>query len=192
MSKRSGSDYDEASQFLYQGWQSRRGGKTPGSQDKMQPSLLDRLTDDAPDKQQEAAGNRVISHHTLKRHVLRDLQWLFNSINNEAQQDLTPWEQVQCSVLNYGITPLAGQRMSDLEWSDIQRSLTQAILNFEPRIMPQGLQVRCVSNLQSLDLHNLLSIEIKGRLWCVPYPLEFLFRTEVDLENGHFELKDVG
>jgi len=37
-----------------------------------------------------------------------------------------------------------------------------------------------------------LSIEIKGRLWCVPYPLEFLFRTDVDLENGHFELKDIG
>jgi type VI secretion system protein ImpF len=26
----------------------------------------------------------------------------------------------------------------------------------------------------------------------VPYPLEFLFRTDVDLENGHFELKDAG
>ncbi|MGM1296106.1 type VI secretion system baseplate subunit TssE, partial [Enterobacter hormaechei] len=24
------------------------------------------------------------------------------------------------------------------------------------------------------------------------YPLEFLFRTDVDLENGHFELKDAG
>lgn len=31
-----------------------------------------------------------------------------------------------------------------------------------------------------------------GRLWCVPYPLEFLFRTDVDLENGHFDLKDIG
>ncbi|MEQ4515665.1 MAG: type VI secretion system baseplate subunit TssE, partial [Pantoea agglomerans] len=32
----------------------------------------------------------------------------------------------------------------------------------------------------------------KGRLWCVPYPLAFLFRTQVDLESGHFELQDAG
>lgn len=82
--------------------------------------------------------------------------------------------------------------MSDIEWQDIQRKMTNAILHFEPRILPQGLQVRCVSDLTALDLHNVLSIEIKGRLWCVPYPLEFLFRTQVDLENGHFELQDAG
>lgn len=70
--------------------------------------------------------------------------------------------------------------------------MTDAILHFEPRILPQGLQVRCVSDLTSLSLHNVLSIEIKGRLWCVPYPLEFLFRTQVDLESGHFELQDAG
>ncbi len=52
--------------------------------------------------------------------------------------------------------------------------------------------MRCVCDTKSLDLHNVLSIEIKGRLWCVPWPLEFLFRTDVDLENGHFELKDAG
>ena len=56
----------------------------------------------------------------------------------------------------------------------------------------RGFRSRCVSDTSSLDLHNVLSIEIKGRLWCVPYPLEFLFRTDVDLENGHFELKDAG
>lgn len=162
------------------------------ARDKMQPSLLDRLTDNAPDKVQEAAGNTVISHSTLRRNVLRDLQWLFNSTNNEAQQDLNPFAQVQRSVLNYGVAPLSGQRMSDIEWQDVQRKLTTSILHFEPRILAAGLQVKCISDTNSLNLHNVLSIEIKGRLWCVPYPLEFLFRTDVDLENGHFEFKDVG
>ncbi|WP_034912056.1 MULTISPECIES: type VI secretion system baseplate subunit TssE [Erwinia] len=160
--------------------------------DKMQPSLLDRLTDDAPDKQQEPLSSTVISHSALRRNVLRDLQWLFNSINNEAQQDLQPFAHVQRSVVNFGVAALAGQLMSDIEWADIERNLAQAILHFEPRILPAGLAVRCVSDDKKIQLHNMLSIEIKGRLWCVPYPLEFLFRTDVDLENGHFELKDVG
>ncbi|WLI75978.1 type VI secretion system baseplate subunit TssE [Kosakonia sp. H02] len=183
---------NEDSDLLRSGWRARRGKDTVGARDKMQPSLLDRLTDDAPDKVKEPTNSNLVSHSALRRHVLRDLQWLFNTINNEAQQDLSGFDQVRRSVVNFGVSPLAGKRMSDIEWHDIQRKLTDAILHFEPRILPQGLQVRCISDTQSLDLHNVLSIEIKGRLWCVPYPLEFLFRTDVDLENGHFELKDAG
>lgn len=182
----------EGAELLRSGYRFRKDQSTLNVRDKLQPSLLDRLMDDEPGKSQETANQRLISHSTLRRHVLRDLQWLFNTINNEAQHDLTPFSQVRRSVLNFGVAPLAGQRMSDIEWHDIQRKLTEAIVNFEPRILPQGLQVRCISDTRSLDLHNVLSIEIKGRLWCVPYPLEFLFRTDVDLENGYFELKDVG
>jgi type VI secretion system protein ImpF len=182
----------QGSDLLRGGYRHRNKQEALNARDKMQPSLLDRLTDNAPDKLKESASNTVISHTTLRRHVLRDLQWLFNSINNEGQQDLEPFGEVKRSVLNYGVAPLSGQRMSDIEWQDVQRKLTNSILHFEPRILPVGLQVRCISDTTSLDLHNVLSIEIKGRLWCVPYPLEFLFRTDVDLENGHFEFKDVG
>ena len=177
---------------LRSGWQSRSRQDKVGARDKMQPSLLDRLTDNQPHKTQEPANSNLITHSTLRRHVLRDLQWLFNTINHDDPQALETFTEVRRSVVNYGVSPLAGMRMSDIEWHDIQRKLTEAIISFEPRILPQGLQVRCISDTRSLDLHNVLSIEIKGRLWCVPYPLEFLFRTDVDLENGHFELKDAG
>ncbi|KAB8310342.1 type VI secretion system baseplate subunit TssE [Erwinia endophytica] len=182
----------QGSDLLRGGYRHRNQQDALNARDKMQPSLLDRLTDNAPDKLRETASSTVISHSVLRRNVLRDLQWLFNSINNEAQQDLLPFPQVQRSVYNFGVAPLAGQRMSDIEWQDIQRKLTNSILHFEPRILPAGLQVRCLSDTHALNLHNVLSIEIKGRLWCVPYPLEFLFRTDLDLENGHFELKDMG
>ncbi|EMH4164414.1 type VI secretion system baseplate subunit TssE [Pluralibacter gergoviae] len=177
---------------LRSGWQSRSRQDKVGARDKMQPSLLDRLTDNQPHKTQEPANSNLITHSTLRRHVLRDLQWLFNTINHDDPQALETFTEVRRSVINYGVSPLAGMRMSDIEWHDIQHKLTEAIISFEPRILPQGLQVRCISDTRSLDLHNVLSIEIKGRLWCVPYPLEFLFRTDVDLENGHFELKDAG
>lgn len=175
----------------HNGWQHRRKRDAIRSRDKMQPSLLDRLTDDAPQVREEPASANVISHSALRRSVLRDLQWLFNTVNNEQPLALTPHTHVARSVLNFGLPPLAGQRMSDIEWRDIQHKISTAILHFEPRIMPQGLQIRCVCDTRSLALHNILSIEIQGRLWCVPWPLEFLFRTEVDLENGSVELRDV-
>ncbi|ERH66057.1 MULTISPECIES: type VI secretion system baseplate subunit TssE [Pantoea] len=189
---RDNSSHNDGYAQLHGGFRARKNRDALTARDKLQSSLLDRLTDNAPDKQSEASNTTLISHSTLRRHVLRDLQWLFNTINNEAQQDLSAFGEVQRSVWNFGVAPLAGQNISDIEWQDMQRKMTDAILHFEPRILPQGLQVRCVSDLKSLSLHNVLSIEIKGRLWCVPYPLEFLFRTQVDLESGHFELLDAG
>ncbi len=76
--------------LLRSGWQARaRGKENVGARDKMQPSLLDRLTDNDPEKVQEPANSNLITHAALRRHVLRDLQWLFNTINNDAQRDLS-------------------------------------------------------------------------------------------------------
>ena len=50
--------------------------------DKLQPCLLDRLTDDEPGKREESRGQRIISLQRYKAGVLRDLEWLFNSIGH--------------------------------------------------------------------------------------------------------------
>ena len=182
----------EGEDLYRMGYQARENHQRLTARDKVQPALLDRLTDDEPEKRAFNPAKNVISHAELRRQVLRDLQWLFNCVNNEAQHDLEAFSQVRSSVLNFGVAPLAGKRMSDIEWSDVQKRLTQAIVNFEPRIIARDLQVKCITDPKSLDTHNILSIEIKGNLWCIPWPLEFLFRTDIDLEIGYFELKDLG
>lgn len=110
----------------------------------MQPSLLDRLTDDAPQQSTETVNHTLISHSALRRNVLRDLQWLFNCTAAELDVEWADYPYVRRSVANFGVLPLSGKRMSDIEWEDIQRKLTEAIVNFEPRILPQGY--RCVAS----------------------------------------------
>ncbi|WP_024913696.1 type VI secretion system baseplate subunit TssE [Chania multitudinisentens] len=170
----------------------RRNSDGVTSRDRMLPALFDRLTDFEPQNKREAERNKSISYSALRKMILRDLQWLFNCNNNEPLIDLQAFPAVRRSTLNYGITPLAGKKMSEIEWPDIQKNLTQAILNFEPRIIPQQLKLHCISGHDDLDAHNVLSIEIRGLLWCNPHPLEFCFRSDVDLENGYFNLKDIG
>ncbi|MCC8365796.1 type VI secretion system baseplate subunit TssE [Xenorhabdus sp. PB61.4] len=162
------------------------------ARDKMRPSLLDRLTDNEPDKKKEATSNHLISHSILRQNLLRDLQWLLNSINGESEQNLSPFPEIRRSVYNFGLEPLAGKLMSEIEWEDIQHKIIKAIHIFEPRIIPDGLEVNCVSDTHSLTLYNRLSIEIRGFLWCVPWPLEFLFHSDIDLENGYFTIKEAG
>ena len=57
-------------------------------QERLQPSLLDRLTDDEPEKKQESREKRVVSLRRLREGVLRDLAWLLNTSNLAVLEDL--------------------------------------------------------------------------------------------------------
>ena len=61
----------------------------PPPQDRLQPALLDRLTDDEPGKKQEPREARVLSKSRMRQSVLRDLAWLFNATRLEAVTDLS-------------------------------------------------------------------------------------------------------
>ena len=53
---------------------------------------------------------------------------------------------------------------------------------------PATVDVRGITTTSSLDHHNVLSFEIRGQLWSVPYPLELLLRSNLDLESGQVVL----
>src|SRR4051794_37739292 len=104
-------------------------------QDRLQPALLDRLTDDDPDSDEEARDHRVMSRRQLRDAVLRDLAWLFNATRLEGSIPLDKLPLVRRSVLNFGLPSLSGQTASTVEIVDLERALRQAILDFEPRIL---------------------------------------------------------
>ncbi|GLK94403.1 hypothetical protein GCM10008164_21410 [Achromobacter xylosoxidans] len=162
------------------------------ARDRLQPSLLDRLMDNDPAKREEPRENAILTHEALRAAVLRDLRWLLNTVNLQASQDLWAHRPVATSTLNFGVRAMAGKRMSEIDWIDVEESIREAISAFEPRILDSSVEVRCVSDAGTLEHHNVLSLEIRGMLWCVPQPLEFLFRTDIDLESGHMDLRDLG
>lgn len=160
-------------------------------QDRLQPALLDRLTDEEPDKTQEPLEARVVSKSRLRQSVLRDLAWLFNATRLEAVADLTTMPAVRRSVVNFGLPALSGRTASSLDVTDLARAVREAIVTFEPRILPATLQVRTLLDAGALDHHNVIGVEIRGELWAQPVPLEFLVRTEFDLETGNVQVSDL-
>ena len=160
-------------------------------QDRLQPALLDRLTDDEPDKKLETREQRVLSKSRMRQAVLRDLAWLFNATRLEADLDLTGMPHARQSVINFGLPSLSGRLASSLEVSDLERCVRQAILDFEPRIFPKTLRVTALVELSDLDHHNVIGIEIHGQLWAQPVPLDLLIRTEIDLETGKVQIADL-
>lgn len=165
--------------------------ESSSSTDRLQPALLDRLTDDQPDQKLEPRQQRSLSKTRLRQAVLRDLAWLFNTVKLESSVDLERLPHVRRSVLNFGLAALSGTTASTLDAIALTSVIKQAILDFEPRIVPGTLHVRTVIDPGQLDHHNIVGIEIQGHLWAQPIPLELLVRTEIDLETGRVELADL-
>jgi type VI secretion system protein ImpF len=163
----------------------------PLAQDRLQPALLDRLTDDEPDRKLEPREQRALSKARLRQAVLRDLAWLFNTVKLESSVDLTQAPYVRRSVVNFGLTALSGKTASTMDAVALTSAIKQAILDFEPRIVPGTLAVRTVIDAGQLDHHNIIGVEIQGHLWAQPIPLELLVRTEIDLETGRVEIADL-
>jgi len=150
--------------------------------EKLQPCLLDRLTDDEPKNPQESRAQRVISIQRYRQGVMRDLQWLFDASAHLPQEggstiNLEDYPEASKSVINFGMRHLFGVVTPNLR--ELERQLTQALYTFEPRILRNSLKVK--SRIQG----NLVALDVEGELWANPLPERLHIKTQLDLETGH-------
>ena len=126
-----------------------------------------------------------ISASQLKAYVIRDLLYLLNTTSYYYQADNTA--EYTNSVINYGIEPISGRQVSEINWLNVENNIKLAIKWFEPRIMQEGLEVKCLVDQEGVAKHNQMSIEIKGLIRATPYPERFLLNTQLDVETGSFK-----
>ena len=158
--------------------------------ERLQPSLLDRLTDDEPEKRQESREKRVLSPTRLRESVRRDLSWLFNTVNLASTQDLEDYPEVERSTLNYGLPDLAGRTASSIDKLSIERLLRRAVWDFEPRLTRQAVRVKLIIDPERMS-HNTMCFQIEAELWAQPLPLRLFLRTDLDLETGEVAIAEV-
>jgi type VI secretion system protein ImpF len=168
------------------------------SRDRLQPSLLDRLTDHQPLVSDETVEARVLSRQQLRAAVLRDLSWLFNAIRPQPEPASKRLEELELwgrhpdacrSVLNFGMPAFAGSTKSSLNKVVMEAAVKQAIIAFEPRIDAKTLVVTI--HIEHRNHHNTLQLTIGGQMWAQPVPLELLLAADVDLETGAAVMRDV-
>jgi type VI secretion system protein ImpF len=149
--------------------------------ERLQPSLLDRLSDDEPDNSTESRERRILSLRTLREGVLRDLAWLLNTTNllTVIASDALP--HVATSVLNFGVPVMSGNSLTSLNISKLERGIRQAIWDFEPRLIRSTVTVKA---RMVEGERNLLTFDIEADLWAQPYPERLYLKTELDFERG--------
>jgi len=149
--------------------------------ERLQPSLLDRLTDDEPESSVEPRERRVLSLRTLREGVLRDLAWLLNTTNLLSVTTTPKLAHLAGSVLNYGVPGLAGNAVANLDIAMLERGIRQAIWDFEPRLIRGSVSVKARAAEEG---KNKLDFDIEADLWAQPYPERLYLKTELDLERG--------
>ena len=159
------------------------------TQERLQPSLLDRLTDDEPGKVEESREKRVISATRLRDCVSRDISWLLNCVNLSTSEDLGNYPEVSRSVLNFGILDLTGVALTGVDSDMLQRRVKEAIVAFEPRLTASTLRVTTKVNGGQMDRQSLI-FNIESEMWAQPIPLNLYQKTEVDLETGKFKVSE--
>ncbi len=151
--------------------------------ERLQPSLLDRLTDDNPEKPTESRDARVMDMRQLKQIVLRDLVNLFNTTNLEAVIDLSKTPRARMSVINYGVPDMFGGLANYQKAKELPRALRSVVQTFEPRVIPETLDIRLDERINSKNEIE-LSLIMSGELWAIPMPVELYMRTALNVAEG--------
>lgn len=173
--------------------------------ERLQPCLLDRLTDDEPHSTQESRNQRVISPTRFKQAVVRDVEWLFNARSYPLPEqfhdvemarggrrapgegsplDLREHPKAFASVINFGVRQLCGLVAPNMP--EFERELAQAIKTFEPRLIPHSVQIHASQE------RNRVTFEITGRFHATVLPDQLFIRTTVDLETGQCVVNEGG
>ena len=157
--------------------------------ERLQPSLLDRLTDNDPTELKERREDRVIDLRKLREIIQRDLAWLLNTANAGKLIDENIYPNVSRSVLNFGIEQVTGDYSTAQRAELIRKSILNAVQSFEPRIHPGSLDVEL--RMDKDNRQSMVSFDIRTDMWAQPMPIELYLRSQVDVTKGTIELERV-
>lgn len=159
--------------------------------ERLQPSLLDRLTDENPGDLKETRDSRVIDLRRLREIIQRDLSWLLNTFDNSSMVDPAVYPNVSNSVLTYGVQEVAGEYSTAERALRIRDSIHKAITKFEPRVIGGSLAVllREKPGADKGGGSHTVFFDIAADMWAQPLPMELYLRSQVDVTTGELKLE---
>jgi type VI secretion system protein ImpF len=123
----------------------------------------------------------------LRATIRRELAWLLNTTNTEALHDLEPYPQVQSSVVNFGLSDLAGKTLTRRAVLQRAREIRKAIRQFEPRLAESSLTVEPTENLER---PNTVTFVIRGDITAAAHAMPVKFHTELNPETVSVDVRE--
>ncbi len=124
----------------------------------------------------------------LRTQIKADLASLLSTIRLEAVQPLDDAPYVQKSIINYGFRDLSSVSMTDLTTSRIADSIRQSLIDHEPRLVPETLDIQL--NDKYGDKQQRLTFSINAEIVANPVDIALDFLAEVDIGAGKVQMAD--
>ncbi|HEY6924495.1 MAG TPA: type VI secretion system baseplate subunit TssE [Steroidobacteraceae bacterium] len=134
-----------------------------------------------PNVELESPERRILSMRRLRECVLRDLGWLFNSLNLDSFEELESVPEVASSVLNFGLPSFAGRMESSIDMKESADLMRRAVELFEPRLSAVRVKPQ-PSSAEGSD--GTLEFTIEAQLWAYPQPQQIEVHTKIDTLTG--------
>ncbi len=174
---------------------------------KLNPSLFDKLTlndrvtnivDETSSGGQTAPGVTQLrlkpasqveryNESAMRASVRRELNWLLNTVNLNAVQNLDRYPHVRNSVLNYGMPDLTGRVSTHVEVQNRAADIASQIRLFEPRLDGSKLDVE-ISTEVGLD--NAVQYVIRGDIVSAVRAMPVQFFAAIEVETGEAVVRE--
>ena len=151
----------------------------------VQPSVLDRLTDEDPRSSADSRTTYAESLRVFKRAVQRDLEWLLNTRRSIEPAD-EDYDEVRRSVYNYGIPDITSMsRDSTAARKQLLRHVEETLAIFEPRLT--NVRVSMVE-VEGEALRRELRFVVEATLRLDPTPEQVTFDTLLHFSSGQIDV----
>jgi type VI secretion system lysozyme-like protein len=148
---------------------------------RYKPYVFKRLTDLEPYEKTERIQN-VITEKQVKEDIFKNIEMLFASRSHPSLKELKGYEDVENSVLGYGISDYCGRINSDLSRETLLEHIRKQIRVFEPRLAPDSIRVHFAN--PEAAMRSMLELRISGVVTVSQVNEEVVFISHLDLETG--------
>lgn len=156
---------------------------TRGRETHLRPSVLDRLLGTAAAERSDTLNQSLES---MKKALLRDLDWLLNTrrIARPAGED---FPEVRRSLYHYGLRDISSLSSdSPAVRGTLAREVEELLRLFEPRLT--GVRVSVPE--EGKDARRQIRFIIEATLDVDPHPVPVLFDTVLEVSSGEFNVEE--
>lgn len=147
-----------------------------------------------PDGEAMMSGRRAtprnsVNESVLKQELAEDLSALLNTVNLAAAENLDGLDEVQSSILNYGIDDLTGMSADSNDVKGLGPRLKQILQHHEDRLV-QG-SVRLAAEAVTSESTARIAIHVNAEMYASPTDLPVEFIADFESYSGKVKIKQM-
>ena len=151
----------------------------------VQPSLIDRLTDEDPRTSADAPTTYAESLRRFKAGVQRDFEWLLNT-RRTAEMPAEDLTEVNKSVYVYGVPDISSMSRDSLPARKrLLRHIEETLAQFEPRLTDVRISL---VDLDGEQRRRELRFVVEATLLLDPTPEQVMFDTVLQFSSGQYDI----